>query len=282
MVEQATDKSENEVTLTDLIDHYKKDILPMKLAEEVEGYILDRVKRAPFSNKPISELSYADFVAYRDRRLQQVKPVTLKRELGLIAHVLKTSTFAFELSIDASLPTKVRLPRIVSQRTRRLKNDEEVQLIDIAKQCGNPLMLPLIVTAIETGMRRGELFRLKYADFDFTRNVILIRETKNGESRYAILSSKTREALEPIFNSQSTQPIFDMSLNRFRRDWNKIRQSADCPDLHFHDLRHEAISRMFEKGYQLPEVMLLSGHKDYRMLLRYTHLSVFSTLSKKK
>ena len=71
-----------------------------------------------------------------------------------------------------------------------------------------------------------------------------------------------------------------MSANAVRLAWERLKNKANIKDLHFHDLRHEAISRFFEKGLSIPEVALISGHKDVRMLFRYTHLKAEDVLNK--
>ena len=71
-----------------------------------------------------------------------------------------------------------------------------------------------------------------------------------------------------------------MSANAVRLAWERLKNKGNIKDLHFHDLRHEAISRFFEKGLSIPEVALISGHKDVRMLFRYTHLKAKDVLIK--
>ena len=73
---------------------------------------------------------------------------------------------------------------------------------------------------------------------------------------------------------------FSMSANAVRLAWEKLKIKGSIKDLHFHDLRHEAISRLFEKGLSIPEVALISGHRDVRMLFRYTHLKAEDVLNK--
>ena len=78
----------------------------------------------------------------------------------------------------------------------------------------------------------------------------------------------------------NTSLPFPYTSNALKLAWNRLKKKADIKDLHFHDLRHEAISRLFEKGLSIPEVALISGHKDVRMLFRYTHLKAEDILRK--
>jgi integrase len=132
------------------------------------------------------------------------------------------------------------------------------------------------------GMRRGEILAIKKTDIDFRKKVLLITETKNGFSRYIPL---TKNALE-IFKARtgdSEGRLFPITANAFRLAWEHVRARAGLDDLHFHDLRHEAISRLFEIGLTTPEVASISGHRDARMLFRYAHAerqSIFQKLDR--
>jgi len=148
----------------------------------------------------------------------------------------------------------------------------ELQKLDEALRTGrNNQIGTLFRLAIETGMRRGELLRLRWENVDEGRRVLLMPETKNGHPRIVPLTS---EALALLARSRGdgNGPVFRLTANAVRMAWERLRIRAGVPDLRFHDLRHEAISRFFERGLSIAEVALISGHKDVRMLFRYTHL----------
>lgn len=97
--------------------------------------------------------------------------------------------------------------------------------------------------------------------------------TKNGNSRIVPLSPMALSAIPKRTNATKEHEfVFPISSNALQLSWKRIRLRAGVKDLRFHDLRHEAISRFFELGLSVPEVSLISGHKDPRMLFRYTHL----------
>ncbi len=100
--------------------------------------------------------------------------------------------------------------------------------------------------------------------------LIHIPHTKNGYERTIPLTPEAARVLETIPRYGAT--VFPMTANAVRLAWERLRRRAGIIDLHFHDLRQEAISRFSEKGLSVPEVALISGHRDYRMLFRYTHL----------
>ena len=121
-------------------------------------------------------------------------------------------------------------------------------------------------------MRRGEILNIKKEHI--RDDTLLIPITKNGHQRIIPLTKRAKYILH-----KSKLP-FSMSANAVRLAWERLKNKANIKDLHFHDLRHEAISRLFEKGLSIPEVALISGHRDVRMLFRYTHLKAEDVLIK--
>lgn len=154
-------------------------------------------------------------------------------------------------------------------RERRLRPGEFERLSEAAKQTRNKYVLPIVTLAIETGMRRGEILTVQKEHIDLVRRTLLIPEAKNGRAR-TIPLSKRAVALLTVYAIKEGR-LFPLSGNALRLAWERLTCRAGIEDLHFHDLRHEAISRLFERGLSVPEVALISGHRDLRMLLRYTH-----------
>jgi integrase len=136
-----------------------------------------------------------------------------------------------------------------------------------------PLLKPLIILAIETAMRRGELLNLRWEYVDLKLRVAHLPLTKNGDSRDVPLSRRAVETLRELRGSAIThERVFPMTGNAVRQAFEHLRARAEMSDFHFHDLRHEAISRLFEKGLNIAEVGSISGHRELKMLQRYTHL----------
>jgi integrase len=139
----------------------------------------------------------------------------------------------------------------------------------------------LIVLAIETAMRRGELVDLLWHNVDLDKRVAHLPTTKNGESRDVPLSQRATATLKALSVDRGDRKrVFPLSGNGVRLAWEHLRVRAGCPDLHFHDLRHEAVSRLFERGLNLVEVAAISGHKELKMLQRYTHLRAADLVSR--
>jgi len=118
-------------------------------------------------------------------------------------------------------------------------------------------------------MRRGELLAMRWADVDLEGRTVRLSKTKNGYPRMIPLSSTALELLRDL--GRTGDAVFPATANAFRLAWERLKRRAGISGLRFHDLRHEAVSRFFEKGLSMPEVAAISGHRDPRMLMRYTH-----------
>ena len=174
----------------------------------------------------------------------------------------------WELILSANPVDRVKMPPSSPARTRRLEDGEFEQLEEAAKQTKNPHIWPIVVFAIETGMRRGEILGLRWEHVDLDRRIAYLPLTKNGSSREVPLSTKAAQVLTGQRQHNDTPSPFPVTANGFRLAWGRLRSRTGLSDLHFHDLRHEAISRFFELGLNIPEVAVISGHKDPRMLFR--------------
>jgi integrase len=225
----------------------------------------------PNCQSKLSEPLVAHFAAYRDDRLKEVKPATLKRQLGPIHHMFEIARDEWGLPIRQNPVGKLKLKGTDKRRERRLRDGELDKLLCAAGRCRSQLIASIIRFAVETGMRRSEILSIRSEHVD-VKNRALLRETKNGEPRTIPLTKAALALLQPLMGEMDDDDhLFPMTGNAFRLVWERVKKRAGIVDLRFHDLRHEAISRFFEKGLTTPEVALISGHRDTRMLLRYSH-----------
>jgi integrase len=176
----------------------------------------------------------------------------------------------------------VRRPSVPQGRKRRLEDGEEERLLTACDRGRTPLLKQLVVLAIETSMRRGELLGLRWEHVHLVKRIVHLPVTKNGESRDVPLSRRATDTLTAL--SKHKQPgidcVFPMSGHSVRLAFERLRTRAKMSDLRLHDLRHEAISRLFERGLNVAEVSAISGHKELRMLQRYTHLRAIDLVAR--
>jgi integrase len=130
----------------------------------------------------------------------------------------------------------------------------------------------MIELAIETGMRRSELISLEWKNIYLESNKLVLNTSKNGKARIVPLTAKAKAVLEQI--NQVNDRVFSLTDVAVRQAWERLRTSCEITDLTFHDLRHEAISRLFEKGLNVPEVASISGHKTVSQLFRYVQVAI--------
>ena len=121
-------------------------------------------------------------------------------------------------------------------------------------------------------MRRSEILDLTWKDTSLEQQLAYLPLTDKGTSREVPLSRKALDVLKGRRSRQNIPTPFPVNANAFRLAWERLRKRADLCDLRLHDLRHETISRFFELGLSITEVVLISGHKGAKMLFRYTHL----------
>jgi integrase len=217
----------------------------------------------------LKQVRTADFAAYRDQRLETIKPASLKRDLGTIRHMFEVARHEWGLPIRENPIATLRFKAPDQRRERRLKDGEWERLIQAAKACRNTHIAPIIAVAIETGMRRGEILATRWEHYDTRARTLFIPSSKNGHPRTIPIGATVHKLLEEL--PKHDRRVFPVSANAFRLAWERAKRRAKIDGLHFHDLRHEAISRFFELGLTTPEVALISGHRDFRMLFRYTH-----------
>ena len=259
------------ITLGELLERYSFEVTPAKRGATTELRRLHRLMRDPVSSLRASQLTSQAIAAFRDRRLLDGRR-TCHYDLILIRHCLKIAMNEWGLMLSSNPVDKVKMPPSSPARNRRLEDSEFDRLEEAAKQTKNPHIWPVIVFAIETGMRRGEILGLQWEHVDLNRRIAYLPLTKNGSSREVPLSTKATQVLARQRQHNDTPSPFPVTPNGFRLAWDRLRSRAGLSDLRFHDLRHEAISRFFELGLNIPEVAVISGHKDPRMLFRYTHL----------
>jgi len=259
-------------TLGEIMTRYRDEISPTKRSAQTEIIRINALLRRPICHRTLTLLSSSDLATYRDERLKAVAPATVVRELNTISHALEIAQREWGVYLARNPVKLVRRPTPPRGRTRRLEGDEEQRLLAAANQGRNPFMKPLIIVALETGMRRGELIELRWEHVDLNRRVAHLPLTKNGSSRDIPLSNRATETLLAMRDIAVDDRVFATSGNAVRLAWEHLVERAEIVGLHFHDLRHEAVSRLFEKGFGITEVSTISGHKELRMLQRYTHL----------
>lgn len=287
-------------TLAEALERYEREVTPRKKGAEQEAYRVRALRRLPLARRTLARIRGADIAAFRDAELELLAPSTVVKHLALLSNLFEIARKEWGIEVDNPV-RQISKPKFDNSRTRRLGDDEQRYLLAAVDEPGCSVKAkagdrrnewtPLIVRwAIETAMRQGEMLALEWRHVDLEKRTAHLPETKNGTSRTVPLSSAAVALIQPGGNVQrlrkgrvfpttasALKQSFARAVSRARRNYE-----ADCEaqgrepssgfmeDLHFHDLRHEATSRLADR-LQMHELMRVTGHKDTRMLARYYH-----------
>jgi len=257
----------SDYSLKEMMERYLAEVTPSKRGKDAETRRLKRLlgEKLLMSLRLDKAKPYI-FAAFRDRRIKDGVRAC-QYDLVLLRHAWNLARIEWGWPLGDNPLTLIRLPKNNPPRERRLKAGEYERLEEAARYSRSFYLWPIIVIAIETGMRRGEILGLRWENIDKEKKSIFLPLTKNGTSRRVPLSDKAFDMLLSVkVTSEAPFPVTDIA---FRQAWDRLRHRADITDLTFHDLRHEAISRLFESGLKIHEVMAISGHKTASQLFRY-------------
>jgi len=258
------------MTVGELLRRYLVSVTPTKRSAESESWRVSKMLKATISELALAEVQPSHLAAYRDWRLETVKPGTVRRELSLLRTAIEVARREWGLEIPENPMDKVKRPIARDARDRRMAGEEWRRLKAALCLTRNKEVEPFVRLALETALRRGELLALRWRHLDLERCVALIPDTKTGQPRTIPLSPEAMRVLAT--KERKGERVFNLSPMALRRAWERLCARADVEDLRVHDLRHEALSRFSELGLNTPELATISGHKDVRMLLRYTHV----------
>lgn len=260
------------ITLADLIDRYQKEVTPTKRSATGEKYRLNVIKADKVASLNIKTITSADVAGFRDRRLAKVKPTTARHDLFTVSAVFEHARLEWSYAITNPV-RGIRMPSMGKGRDRRLRDGEEERLLAELQKCRNSWMVPLFLFSIETACRQSEALKLEWSDVDLGKRIAVLRGTKNGDNRIIPLSGKAIRILSGLPRDLKGR-VFPVPIPTVRTAFEHARERAGAKDLRWHDLRHEAVSRLHERGLSTVEVASISGHKTLACLARYSHMKV--------
>jgi integrase len=270
-------------TFGDLLKRYAEEVSPHKKGGAGEILRIRKLRKESLAEYKVAALTSKVMAEYRDTRLRQVSGSTVNRELTLIGHVLTIARKEWGIPIKANPVSEIRRPKENRARTRRLFNDEEKRLLsELAPSprdengrfepggSRNKWVLPVVVLAIETAMRRSEILALHWPDVFLDERFVRLHDSKNGEPRDVPLSTRAAATLAALPRDPDGQ-VFPITGEALKKAFTRACERAGIANLHFHDLRHEATSRIAERLDNILELSAVTGHKTVQMLKRYYH-----------
>jgi integrase len=279
---------QNEIQVSEAVERYISSHIVHKLNKKTEAGML-RLLANRWAGRKLSSITKQDVFLLKEELLRKGRAAsTINHYLNAISKLHQIAINEWGIQITNPIPGMTRMSEPQGRMKRLLPKAEEI-LLNYANQSAFKPLANIIIFAIETAMRAGEILSIRWEDVDLVSRKVLIRHTKNGESRIVPLTLRAKNTLEQIQSDANSELVFPYGGCRVRKHFVKAMKKAQSSqtqsqnpfiDLRFHDLRHEALSRMSDSGMNTIELSYISGHKTIAMLKRYTHPSHQAILSK--
>lgn len=253
--------------LSEVIDRYIEQCKSQFKESRSDSSRLKRL-RIDLGAFSLNKIDWCQLSEYRDRRLLEANPATVSHELSLLTRILRRANSDWGIPLPQGVP-HVRQPKMPQGRIRRMSTTEEIDLLEKSKD--DEELRNIILLALETAMRRSEIIGMRWCDIDWKASTLNIPKTKAGVPRVIPLTGAAIALLRGVV--EKGEYIWKISATAASQRFARACGRAAIQGLRFHDLRHEAISRLFELGLNQMEVAAISGHKTVAMLQRYTHIN---------
>lgn len=224
-----------------------------------------------FGSKYLFEITPQMIEKYKAMRLEEVAPASVNRELACLKHMY---TKAIEWRLVKTNPAKsVKLLKESPGRLRYLKAEEVETLLGV---CPDHIR-PIVVTALNTGMRKAEILNLKWSQVDLKNRKITVNRTKNNESRVIPINQTLYQELSMLLKRSNGEYVFSnkdgIPFTDIKKGFSAALKKAKIKDFRFHDLRHTFGSHLVMQRVDIKTVQQVMGHKEIKMTMRYSHLS---------
>lgn len=266
------------ISLGELITRYREEITPHKKGRDTEKYKLNFILRHKIAKVKLLSLKAKHIIDFKKDISEGRAPSTINKYIHYIYTVWETAKLNWDIALPYRNPCELVKKEKVKDKIDRILSIEEYQ--DLLQACttSNLAFLSDIVEfAYITAMRFGEITKLKTSNINFEKSTALLIDTKNGETRLVPL---TRRALEICKKFRFREKLFDINRDKFRHYFEQACFRAKVKNFRFHDLRACAITNLFLNGWSIAEVSVVSGHKTWSELKRYTRIQPDTLVSK--
>ena len=266
------------ISLGELITRYRDEITPHKKGRDTEKYKLNFILRHKIAKVKLLSLKAKHVIDFKKDISEGRAPSTINKYIHYIHTVWETAKLNWDIALPYRNPCELVKKEKVKDTIDRILSIEEYQ--DLLQACttSNLAFLSDIVEfAYITAMRFGEITKLKTSNINFEKSTALLIDTKNGETRLVPLTSR---ALEICQKFRFREKLFDINRDKFRHYFEQACRRAKVKNFRFHDLRACAITNLFLNGWSIAEVSVVSGHKTWSELKRYTRIQPDTLVSK--
>jgi integrase len=261
----------NKTKLRELLERYVREVTPKKKGSVQETYKIKKLMRFKIAEYTLARLTPTKIAKFRDELLLNVKPATVNKYLGLIQVSINHAKREWELHLPINPVENIKRLREPEPSTERVEQWEYQLLLKNAERSKLYCLGPMIIFAMETGARRGEIMRLKISDINFNKSTCILRDTKNGSDRNIGVPKKVLDLLKTLPVAIDGR-LFNTNSEQFKWYWNQLRRWTGYKKK-FHLFRSEFATRCFENNWDISSVATQGGWKDWKVLRRYTKIS---------
>lgn len=267
---QWVDQTEAKQTaLGELLERYSREISVTKRGAEIEAIRLKALCRSKLARYSVAAITGQLLANWRDERMAQVSSSTVSRELQLLGHVFTVAIREWGYGLNSNPVSLIRKPTPNKARDRVLSNDERKSLLAALESCRNPWIKAVVTFALETATRRGEILSLTWDCVDLQRGTARV-DGKTGPRTIPL--SPTCIALLKALPRSLDGYVFPVTVEALKQAYGRAVARAAIEDFTFHDLRHDALTRLAKKGLSILELRAISGHTSANMLQRYVSI----------
>jgi integrase len=264
-------------SLAEALEQYAIKKAPAKKGHAQALSIIKRWKASSLAQRPLSDIRAADIANHRDELAKSLSAQSIRHHLNLLSHLYRIAAKEWGYESLANPVAIVEKPRLPQGRDRRLKDGEEQRLLAACDESRSHWLGAFVRIALLTAMRQGEIVNLEWQDVDLKEGSLIVRDPKNSERRTVPLSPDAQTIFRKLRPSARAEGrIFQIDTGHaVTHAFGKVCRDHGFSNLRFHDLRHEATSRLFENPkLRDAQIAMITGHKTPAMLWRYTHLRV--------
>ena len=276
-VELQLDKQEYEdfsdsakLTLGDLIIRYRDEITPTKKGWKCETHKLNLMLKHKIAKRRILDLRTKHVLEFKREIMIGRASSTINKYIHYVYTIWGVAKLDWDIALPPRNPASLVKKEKVKDKIDRILTIEEYQdLLEACSKSNLGLLSDMTEFAYITAMRFGEITKLASKDINFTKRLAKLRDTKNGEDRIVPL---TNRALEIANKYRFRDKLFPIQRDKFRHYFEQACRRAKVKNFRFHDLRACAITNLFLNGWSIAEVSVVSGHKTWSELKRYTRI----------
>ena len=275
------------ITLAKLILRYRDEVTPKKKGAKSEKYKLNFLLRQQIARSRILRLSPRKVIEFKNELKRTRAPATVNKYIHYIHTIWETARLSWGIVLPPGNPTAlVKKEKVMTKIDRILTAQEYDDLLRACKQSSLEQLSDIVEFAYLTAMRFGEITKLQVKDIDFEKCIARLHDTKNGESRDVPMVQRALDICdkykfeEKILQFESSQVLFPIHRDKFRHYFEQACRKANVKNFRFHDLRACCLTNLFKEGWDISSVAVVSGHKSWSELQKYTRIKAIDLVDK--